>query len=413
MKHENQNNEIAITGIGLVSPLGYGYGRFADAVMRSQSGIKTISLFDTQRYNSQLAGEVDDAELGSHLPKKGQRYMDRSTKFICAAAQMAMADAQLEIDDGNKHRVGVIGSTTFGNLKSISDFDVESLTAESPLYVNPMDFPKTTINGATSNISIIIGAMGYNTTLLGGYTSTMDAIAHGMNLLQMNRLDAVLISSVEDLNEQSFLYHQVIGGLAENSAGEERIAPFDKAGHGYILGEGAVAFVLERVKDAQDQNRQIRAKIKSISQGFTGLPNDRYDNIPKPEGIAAVLRQGLKKAGLSPDDIHLISASANGLVAYDTAEGEAVSQVFSETAPAVVSVKAMIGETVSVGGAFATALAVVALERQQAPHILNLTDPVVPLNYVRGEAKNVALENALVTSIDPCGNCMAMIISGK
>lgn len=413
MKNEDYISEIAITGIGVVSPLGTGYSNFADAVIKSQSGIKTISLFDTLRYNSRLAGEVDNFDPGLYLPKKGLRYLDRSTKFICAAAVMAIDDAKLEINDFNKRRIGVIGSSTFGNLKSISDFDVESLKAESPLWVNPMDFPKTTMNGPTSNISILVGAMGYNTTILGGNTSTMDTIAHGMNLLRMNKLDAVLVSSVEDLNEQSFLHHSVLGVLAENSGGAERIAPFDKSGSGYILGEGAVVFILERVNDVLNQNRQIRAKIKSVSQGFDGSPNYSYFSIPKPDRNASVLRMALEKAELSTGDIGVISASANGWVAFDTAEAEALSAVFSDHIPPVISVKSMIGETVSAGGAFATVLAAAVIERQQAPYILNLSEPVVPLNYVVDKPKNVSVENALITSIDPCGNCMGMIISGR
>jgi 3-oxoacyl-[acyl-carrier-protein] synthase II len=412
MENDNRLFEVAITGIGVVSSLGNGYGVFADAVINSQSGLKTISLFDTLRYTSHLAGEVDDSGLGFYLPQKGRRYMDRSTKFICAAAIMALDDAGLAIDAGNKQRIGVIGCTTFGCLKSISDFDVESLTAESPLWVNPMDFPKTTINGATSNISIIIGAMGYNTTILGGYTSTMEALCHGMNLLRLNRLDAVLVSSVEDLNEPGFLYHSVLGGLAEDSAGNERMAPFDRSGCGYILGEGAVTFVLERAADVPE-TRRIRAQIKSISQGFDGSPNYSYFSIPKPDGIAGVLRKGLAKAGLSAGEIGLISASANGCAPFDTAEAEALAQVFSGATPPVVSVKAMIGETASAGGAFATVLAVAAIERQQAPYILNLSDPAVPLNYVVDRPKKVPVENALITSVDPCGNCMGLIISGK
>jgi 3-oxoacyl-[acyl-carrier-protein] synthase II len=413
MKNQNNICEVAITGIGVVSSLGNGYCNFTEAIIQSKSGIKTISIFDTSQYKSKLAGEVDDSDIGLYLPKKGLRYLDRSTKFVCAAANMAIEDAELEINDSNKSRIGVIGSTTFGSLKSISDFDVDSLTAESPLWVNPMDFPKTTINGATSNISIISGAMGYNTTILGGYTSIMEVISHGMNLLKMNKLDAVLVCCVEDLNEQSFIYHNVLGFLSDNSAGVERIAPFDKFGSGYVLGEGAVAFVLERANDVLDKSRQMRGKIKSISQRFSCLPYNSYSNLPNSDEITLVIKKGLEKAELSLKDISLISTSANGCVTYDTAEADALSKVFSGYEPAIVSAKSMIGETVSAGGAFSTVLAIAAIERQKAPYILNLSEPEVPLNYVMDKPLNITMENALITSIDPCGNCMGMIISGK
>jgi 3-oxoacyl-(acyl-carrier-protein) synthase len=155
----------------------------------------------------------------------------------------------------------------------------------------------------------------------------------------------------------------------------------------------------------------MRVKIKSIGQGFDSSPNYSYFNIPKPDGIASVIRKTLEKAELSARDIYLISTSANGCVEFDTSEADALSKVFSGHNPSVVSVKSKIGETVSVGGAFAIILATAVIEQQKAPYILNLSEPVVPLNYVVEKPREINVENALVTSIDPCGNCMGMIIS--
>jgi 3-oxoacyl-[acyl-carrier-protein] synthase II len=413
MIKENRNSEIAITGIGVVSPLGIGFADFSNAVMESRNGIKKISLFDTNPYKSKLAGEVTGFEPELFLPKKGQRYMDRSTKFLCAAAMMAINDASLEINDSNKRNTGVVVGTTFGSLKSISDFDIESLKSESPLWVNPMDFPKTTINAPASNVSILTGAMGYNTTIVGGGTSTMEAISHGMDLLHSNRLDVVLVGSVEDLNEQYFLHHSTLDILSGGKGGAERSAPFDVSGNGYVIGEGAVVFVLERVNDILEQKRRMHVKIESISQGFGGSTNHSHFSIPGSSQYASVINLALEKAELFPENIDVIAASANGWTAFDRSEAEAFAKVFTKNKPAIISAKSMLGETVSASGAFGIASAVVAIEQQKVPHILNLSDPIIPLNYVMDQPRDILVENALITSADPCGNCMAMTITGK
>lgn len=370
-------------------------------------------MFDSSPYKSKLAGEVIGFDPGLYLPKKGQRYMDRSTKFLCAAAMMAINDAGLEINDSNKCTTGVVVGTTFGSLKSISDFDIESLRSESPLWVNPMDFPKTTINAPASNVSILTGAMGYNTTIVGGGTSTMEAISHGINLLNSNRLDAVLVGSVEDLNEQYFLHHSTLDVLSGRNGDAEKSAPFDVSSNGYIIGEGAVVFVLERVNDVLEQKRRIHAKIASISQGFSGSSNHSYFSIPASSKYASVINLALEKAQLSPGDIDVISASANGWDEFDRSEAEAFAKIFTENDPAIISSKSMLGETVSASGAFGISAAIVAIEQQKVPHILNLSNPVIPLNYIMDKPRDIVVKNALITSVDPCGNCMAITITGK
>lgn len=413
MIKEIRGSDIAITGIGVVSPLAIGFADFSNAVLASRTGIKKISLFDTTPYKSKLAGEVTGFDPGQYLPKKGQRYMDRSTKFLCAAAVMAINDASLEIDDSNKRKTGVVVGTTFGSLKSISDFDIESLKSESPLWVNPMDFPKTTINAPASNVSILTGAMGYNTTIVGGGTSAIEAIAHGTDLLRSNRLDVVLAGSVEDLNEQYFLHHSTLDLLSGGEDGGERSMPFDVSGNGYVIGEGAVVFVLERVSDILEQNRPMHVKIKSISQGFDGSANHSLFSIPDSSQYVSIINLALQKAALSSEDIDVISASANGWLAFDRSEAEAFAKVFTKNKPAIISAKSMLGETVSASGAFGIASAIAAIERQKAPPILNLSEPVIPLNYVLGKPRDIVAENALITSADFCGNSMAMTIAGN
>lgn len=400
--------DIAITGFGVVSAIGCEYHQFAESVMSNKSGISPGELFDYAKYKGRLAAEVKDFNPGLYLPRRGINYLDRSALFVCAAASQAIQDAGLVIESENRHRIGVIGCSSFGCLKSISDFDIESLVGESPLCVSPMDFPNTAMNSAVSNISIYYEITGYNTTMLGGFTSCLEAIAHGRNMLRMGRLDAVLIACVEDLSEQYYIYNKALGIVSDS---DSLTAPFDKSSNGTLMGEGSVVMVLENADKAKKEGRSIRATIKGIGQQFTGGSNSNYLDIPTPSGYSSALRKALENAHIGEGEIDLISASANGCREFDDVEAEAINITFSVHSPAVTAVKSMIGETASASAAFSTLTAVVSIERQCVPYIVGLNESSIPLNYISKEMHEMPVNNALITSMDPNGNCMAMVVS--
>jgi 3-oxoacyl-[acyl-carrier-protein] synthase II len=403
-------SRVGITGIGVVSAIGNGFNAFADAALKSVNGISEISVFDTSNYINKLAGEIKDFDAGHYLPKKILRKMDRSTGFICSAAAMAVEDAKLQIDDSNKHRVGVIIGTTFGNLKSISDFDVQSLMEESPLWVNPADFPKTTINAAASHISILTGAMGYNTTLVGGFVTMLETINHGVELLESGKLDIILAGCVEDLNEQSYLHYSSRGILSGSNGGNEKGAPFDKSANGCIIAEGAVVLVLQRLEELQQHDGPMYGEIKRVYQEYAGCSNTSYYAKPMVGRYASILKTSIELANLSLDEIDVISASANGWKEYDLIEASAYYELFGENSPAIISAKSSLGEANSVGGAFSILFAIASIMKQQVPYIADLKAPIVPLNYVVEKAHKCEVKNILVPSFDPYGNCMGMII---
>ncbi|MDR1066371.1 MAG: hypothetical protein LBL35_02900 [Clostridiales bacterium] len=406
-------NRIGISGIGVVSAIGDGFHAFADAAIKSANGISEISSFDASKYENKLAGEVKGFDPSQYLPKKILRKMDRGTSFICSAAAMAIEDAKLKIDDSNKHRVGVIIGTTFGSLKSISDFDTQSLMEESPLWVNPADFPKTTINAAASHVSILTGAMGHNITINGGFVTMLEAVNHSVELLESGKLDVALVGCVEDLNEQAYLHYSSQGILSGSGGGDEKCAPFDQSANGCVIAEGAVALVLQKIEEPQRRDRPIYGEIKYVHQGYTGCGNQSYFANPAADRYASIIKTLIQSANLSLDEIDVISASANGWKAYDMIEALALYELFGENSPAVISAKSSIGEAVSVGGAFSILLAIVSIMKQQAPYIVNLKNPIAPLNYVVEKAMERKMKNALIPSFDPCGNCMGMILSAS
>src|SRR4030042_6950198 len=163
------NKAVAITGIGVISPVGIGRDNYWNGLFSGKTGFRKISLFDTIPFKVNIAGEITDFDPVSLLGKKGLRTLDRSTRLLSSAAKLALEDASLQITDENTHSIGVSIGTTFGSLHSISQFDRDSLI-EGPKYVNPSHFPNTVINSPASQVSIRFKIKGFNTTISTGFS---------------------------------------------------------------------------------------------------------------------------------------------------------------------------------------------------------------------------------------------------
>jgi len=168
--------KIAITGLGVISPVGTGKDDFWGALREGRTGFREVTLFDTSPFAVKIAGEIPDFDPIPYIGKKGIRELDRSTRLICSAAKLALDDAHLEITDDNSDTVGISIGATFGSLHSISQFDRVGLL-EGPRYVNPSHFPNTVINSPASQVSIRFGIKGFNTTISNGSAPAWTALS--------------------------------------------------------------------------------------------------------------------------------------------------------------------------------------------------------------------------------------------
>ena len=135
-----EKRNVVITGIGVLSPIGIGREKYWESLLQGKTGFKPISLFDTSKFNVTVAGEINDFDPLLLLGKKGLRTLDRSTRMISSAAGLSINDACLQITDENAQVIGVSIGTTFGSLRSISQFDITGLN-DGPKFVNPSFSP--------------------------------------------------------------------------------------------------------------------------------------------------------------------------------------------------------------------------------------------------------------------------------
>ncbi len=400
---------VVVTGIGVISPLGVGREEFSAALLRGDSGVRPVSLFDTSELKSKSAAEVSSFRAEDYLGVKGLRNLDRSTRLITSAAKLALDDSGFKVTEANSGDIGVAVGTALGGIRSISDFDRE-IMIEGPRYVSPGLFPNTVINSPASQVSIKFNIKGFNATLSSGFSASLDAIGYAVDFLRRGRIEAVLAGGVEELCIQTYLAFYKTGCLAGgDKTKDETSCPFDKRRNGVIFGEGACLLVLEEKESALRRGANIYAEILDFASNF-----DRHSR-PSKLGISRAMQKALEKAGLKSGDIDYICAGANSTKDADLAETEAIKEVFKESSKKIKisSVKSMIGECFSASGAMQTAAGITALQAQSVPPTINYkqVDPLCDLDYTPNKSGAAKIDKVLINSFGAGGSCSSLVIS--
>jgi len=402
---------IVITGVGVIASNGIGKEKFWQALKDGHSGIRPITVFDPSLFKTHLAGEVINFDVESFLGAKGLRNLDRSTKFLCSAAKLALDDANLNITEENTDEIGIVTATTLSVIWNIAEFGRDAVQ-DGPQFVNPANFPSTTVNAPSSQVSIRFNIKGFNTTVSTGYAASLDALKYAVDFIKLGRAKAVLIAGVEGLSFQSFTGFYKIEFLA-GIKGEEISCPFDKLRNGIILGEGAGVFIIEDEDYAKRRGAKIYAEIKAVENYFDAYRSGKYH--PHAEGLKNTMSKALKSSNLNKNDIGYISASANSVVLQDKLETIAIKEIFEGHAKElpISSIKSMIGETFSVAGILQIIASVGSFNKDFIPPTINyrVKDEDCDLDYVVEGWRKVRLNNILINNFGPGGNNASAIVS--
>lgn len=409
-----RSTRIVVTGIGTVAPNGIGKDEFWTNCFAGVSGIKPISLFDTSPYRCHRAGEVVDFTPEDHLGPKGLRTLDRTTRLALVAAKQAIDDARLEVTPETCNEIGVVLGCTMGSVRSISEFDLQGIR-EGPRYVNPALFPNVVMNSPASQIAIRFQLRGHNSTISTGFTAGLDAIGYALQLLQLGRVNAVVVGGVEELCAQTFLGFYRLGLLATADAGSApRYAPLHARRSGTLLGEGAAVFVLEPLEEARRRNAPIYAELLGYGTAFH--PDSMYRCDPSATAAVTALRDALNEADIHPEEVDYVSACANATRAADAMEMTAIKTVFGPRASTVPvsAVKSMLGESFSAAGAMQLAVTVGAIARQQVPPTVNWDAELDDADFdvVPNRARSAGVRTAVVQSIALTGASSALAVRG-
>jgi len=403
---------VVITGIGVISPLGDSPVALHTALCEGRSSLQPITLFNTDGMVCKQAHALASFTPAIYLGKKNLRALDRTSQLVTAAATLALDQSGWSTEMRRQNEVGLVLGTMFCSVHTISEFDRRGLTL-GPNYVSPMDFANTVINAAAGQAAIWHDLRGVNSTIAGGITSGLHALAYATELIRSGQATALLAGGAEELCFESFCGFERAGLLCGARHGaEECPIPFDARRNGFTLGEGTALLMLEDADLATARGAPVLAEIKGHGSAYDlsrGTVSQKA-----VDAIARAMRLALQDAQMHPGDIACLSASANGSVLTDRHEAQAVAVVCKGGVSdlPVTAVKSMLGETLGASGAMQTVALLAAMRDDVLPGIRHLeqVEEDFPLHRVSPYNQRVQVRNGLINSVGLDGNCCSLVI---
>jgi 3-oxoacyl-[acyl-carrier-protein] synthase II len=395
-------NGVMITGMGMVTCLGTGVAANWEAVTAGRSGIGPITLFDTEKYATRIAGEVrGNFDPQGHVPPKELRRMDRFQQFALVAAGEAMADAGLAWPPENPYRHGVVMGSGMGGLDTV-ETAVLTYATKGPRAIHPLTIPKAVSNLAPAMISIKYGFKGPNFGVVNACTSGTTAVGEAFRLVREGRADVVVAGGAEAvITRLSVAAFNALRALSTRNDDPERASrPFDLDRDGFVIAEGAGVLVLESEQHARQRGAHVHAHIVGY-----GATDDAYHYVmpdPAGEGAFWAMKQALEDAGVEPKQIGYINAHGTSTDLNDKMETVVIRRLFGPVAEqvAISSTKSMTGHLIGAAGAVEAIYTVMTLKTGVVPPTINLDtpDPECDLNYTPNKAVFRDVEWALSNS---------------
>ena len=396
----------------MITPLGLNTPDTWDAVLQGKSGVKPLSHIDFAGCSVQIGAHVDNFDPTPYLEHKEIRNLDQFVQFSIAAAAQAIEDANLEINDDNAHRIGVVVGSGIGGLPMIEK-NYLSLLKGGPRRISPHFIPSGIINMAPGVISIKQGLKGPNYSIVSACASGTHNIGDAARLIMHGDADVMLAGGTEMATTLLG-----VGGFASaralsrrNDDPERASRPWDKDRDGFVLGDGAGIMVLEEYEHAKKRGANIYAEL--IGYGMSA--DAFHQTMPDKTGSGGIrnLQNALNDAELNPEDLSYINAHGTSTVAGDVIEAMAIKKVFGDAAYklAVSSTKSMTGHLLGATGAVEAIFSVLAIRDQVVPPTINLDNPDegCDLDFVPHTAREMTVNTVLSNSLGFGGTNCALV----
>ena len=408
-----QKKRVVITGLGVVSPVGCGLEKFWQALIKGQSGIRTVSHFDPAAFDSRINGDVIDYDPLAHFNSKDARNLSRFIQFGVVAANEAMAQSKLDIRQMDSSRAAVIIGSGIGSISSAEE-EYDKYIEKGPGRISPFFITRMIINEVAGQVSINTGATGPCFSIVTACATANNCIGEGMRMIQHGEADVVIAGGAESATSKIGL-----GGFCalkalskRNDAPQKASRPFDLNRDGFVMGEGAGVVILESLEFAKARSANILAELAGY-----GRTSDAYHiTAPHPEGIGALRSMDLaiKDAGLNPSDVNYINAHGTSTKLNDQIETLAIKKLFGELAKKVPisSTKSMTGHLLGAAGGIELAACVMSIRDNMVHPTINYEtpDPDCDLDYVPNVSRKVQVDVALSNSLGFGGHNATLVV---
>lgn len=391
---------VVVTGLGALTPIGNNIEEYWNGLINGVSGAAPITHFDASQAKTQFACELKNFDGNQFFDRKEIRKYDKFAQYGIVAADQAMADSGIDLEQLNKDRAGVIWASGIGGIITFQEEITSFAKGDGTLRFSPFFIPKMIADICAGHISIKYDLRGPNFCTVSACASSAHAIADAFMYIKTGKADVMVCGGSEAAISEAGL-----GGFSSMHAISQRnddpataSRPFDKDRDGFVLGEGAGALVLESYEHAIARGARIYAEI-----GGAGMTADAHHmTAPHPEGRGALnaMKEALREAGLALEDVHHINTHGTSTPLGDIAEISAIEKLFGEHAKNINinSTKSMTGHLLGAAGAIESIATILAVYNGIVPPTINhfTDDPEIPqLNFTFGKAQKREIKAAL------------------
>ena len=409
----NPDNRVVITGVGIVSPLGLNLSATWEGLIAGKSGIDYITLFDTESYETKIAGEVKGFEPTDYISRKDARHMDRFAQLAVAASLQALEQSGIQISSTNQDDIGIVIGSGIGGLTTLFEQN-KILLEKGPDRVSPFLIPMMISDIAAAQVSIVLGVKGPNLCTTSACSSGSDAIGAAHEIIRRGDAQVMIAGGSESIiNPIGIAAFNALKALStRNNEPQLASRPFDAERDGFVISEGSGILILESLAHAQKRGANIMAEI----MGY-GASGDAY-HITQPlangEGAAKAMQMALNKANLTATEIDYINAHGTSTLLNDSMETKAIKTVFGDNAYhiPISSIKSMLGHLIGGAGAVEAAICIMVIQHGVIPPTINLThpDPECNLDYVPNAARRARVNTILSNSFGFGGHNSVLIL---
>ncbi|MCB1498983.1 MAG: beta-ketoacyl-[acyl-carrier-protein] synthase family protein [Bauldia sp.] len=397
---------VAVTGLGVVSPVGSTIDSFWSALVAGRTGIGPLQAGRQELFRTRIAAEVRDFAPEDHFPSRRLAFIDRFSAMAVVAARAAREQSGLSFDGPLGLRTAALIGTGVGGIVTL-DESYWRLYRESR-KPHPFTVPKMMPNAASSQVSIDLGLKGPAFSVVSACASGTHAVGLGFQMIRGGMADVAFCGGAE----ASIATGPLLAWEALRVVSDDTCRPFSKNRSGLVIGEGAAVLALEEWEHARARGADILAEVR----GF-GMSADAGDAVaPDQDGGERAMRAALDDAGANPGDIDYINAHGTATMLNDATETRAIRGVFGAHADklAISSNKGVLGHSLGAAGALEAAATVLTLGAQVAPPTANYQepDPECDLDVIPNEARDMRIGTAMSNSF-AFGGLNAVLVMGK
>ena len=395
------SDAVAVTGIGVVSPIGVGARQFWAALAEGRSGVAPVEEAARGDGWPRLAARVGDFAARELIASSHYRRMDPLSRMVVAACRLALDDARASAEL-EPERAGIVFGSALGDAAE-STQQLDRLFLKGPSAVSPMLFPNLVLNAPASYAAMELGFIGVNFTVAQAEISGEAAIALGADTIRAGRAELVLAGGGDALAPVVMHALRRARALAGQHGGREWASPYDAARGGLVCGEGAAMLALEPLERARRRGAPVYAIIAGSAAYAVEAP--RYDWPSRAPEALAPLAALCREA-----PVDLVCGAGNSTRALDACELELFAALSASREATLTSIKGAIGEF-GAAGALTTAAACLALREQMVPPLCHLESADGEMRLAGRRAEPARLNRILVNGLARGGAGSALLLN--